>query len=320
MPSFARSCFALGFAGLLGLTASSALAVVNHPIDDPTPVAGPSGAVIGRWGANASAVAVAPNHILTTRHQGGGVGTTVVFNGVNYEVAQEIIVGTADLRIARITTPGGGAPANLSAFVPVYSGSDAAPLAFTLAGYGRGRGTTLTTAGGAYGYQWNADGNTNLRFGRNIIDGSDTDAGVILGSVPVITDVLFADFDGPGRPSALTSEAILAEFDSGGGWFVENGPGNWQVAALSRAVDHVGDNADNPNTPGLPEDPQPGNQALFASFQNAATDAPDYLDGVRLSSYRAFINANIPEPGCAALLAVTGALTLARRRRPGLLR
>jgi hypothetical protein len=297
------------------LVVADAPAVINHPIDDPTPVAGPAGAVIGRWGANASAVAIDPNYILTTRHQGGGVGTTVVFNGINYEVAQEIVVGTADLRIARITTPGGGSPANLGAFTPIYSGSDAAPLSFTLAGYGRGRGATLTTTGGTYGYAWNTDGNTNLRFGRNVIDGSDTDSGVILGSIPVTTDVLFADFDGPGRPTTLTSEAILTEFDSGGGWFVENGPGNWEVAALSRAVAHVGDNADNPNTPGLPADPQPFNQALFASFQNAATDAPDYLDGVRLSSYRSFINASIPEPGSALILASIGALTAMRRRR-----
>lgn len=309
---------ASSLAGVLSL-ASSSYAVINHPIDDANAplIPRPADAVIGRWGTNASAVAVAPNYILTTRHQAGGVGTTVVFDGNSYKVAQEIIVGTADLRIARITLPDGTTPANLSSFVPVYSGSDAAPLTFTMAGYGRGRGTTLTTTGGAYGYQWNSDGNTNLRFGQNIIDGNDTDSGTILGNVPVTTDVLFADFDGPGRPTSITSESILSEFDSGGGWFVENGPGNWQVAALSRAVGHVGDNADNPNTINLPSnpDPQPGNQALFASFQNAATNVPDYMDGVRLSSYRDFINANIPEPASGSLIVASMGLLGAMRRR-----
>ena len=92
MSCLARRSAVAITAGLLALTSSSSsYAVIKHPVDDPTPVPGPAnlGAVVGRWSTNASAVAVGPNHILTTRHQGGGVGTTVVFNGVSYEVAQE---------------------------------------------------------------------------------------------------------------------------------------------------------------------------------------------------------------------------------------
>src|SRR5687767_2067050 len=79
-------------------------AVIVHPGETVTEAALQN--VVGSWGTNASAVAIAPNYILTTRHQGGGVGTPVVFGGTSYVVDQEILVGNADLRIARIETPG----------------------------------------------------------------------------------------------------------------------------------------------------------------------------------------------------------------------
>ena len=57
--------------------------------------------------------------------------------------------------------------------------------------------------------------------------------------------------------------------------------------------------------------------ALFASRLDAAVPAPDAMDGVRLSSYAAFINANVPEPGSAALAGAAGLLLLRRRNRDG---
>jgi hypothetical protein len=288
------------------LAAGDARAVINHPADDGTigSVAKPPAAVVGQWSGNASAVAIDPNYILTTRHQGGGVNTNVVFNGITYKVAQEIAVGTADLRIARITELDGD-PANLASFVPIYSGSDAPTLAFTLGGFGRGRGADLTTTGGTYGYQWGAGGNSTLRFGRNQIEGSGVATGTILsGSVNVSSDVIVADFDGPGALTSVPFESIITEFDSGSGWFVENGPGNWQVAGISRGVGHQGVNVG-----------QPSAQALFRSNLNAAVPVPDAMDAVRLSSYRTFIDDQIPEPSGLTLLASAGAFSLARRRR-----
>jgi hypothetical protein len=304
MRKLMRVVVATAAAAFSAAVAKPAHAVITHPGDDATitTISAPPANAIGRWSTNASAVAINPNYILTTRHQGGGVGTSVVFGGTTYEVAEVINVGTADLRIARITTVGGGAPANLSTFTPLYTGSDAAPLTFTLGGFGRGRGAALTaTTGGTYGYQWAAEGNTNLRFGRNVIDGS----GVATDDPPgFVSDVLVADFDGPGAPTAIQFEGIITEFDSGSGWFVENGSGNWQVAAISRGVGHSTANQS-----------EAFDRALFASNLNGGIASPDGMDAVRLSSYSGFINSSVPEPTGAALVGLLGAGALLRRRR-----
>src|SRR4051794_39335676 len=133
----------LGFVLLLGQQRVGA--VIIHPEDDATAgtIPRPSGNVVGQWSSNGSAVAIRPNYLLTTRHQGGGVGTTVTFGGTPYLVAEEIPVGNADLRIARLTTLG-GQPANLTDFVAVYNGDDNATGQFTAGGFGRGRGAALT--------------------------------------------------------------------------------------------------------------------------------------------------------------------------------
>jgi len=292
--------------GLCLLVGQRAGAVILYPEDDAAAgnIPRPSGNVLGQWSSNASCVAIRPNYVLTTRHQGGGVGTNVTFGGTSYVVAEEIPVGNADLRIARLTTPG-GQPANLTDFVAVYNGDDNATGQFTAGGFGRGRGAALpdpTLAHGTYGYQWGAGGNDTLRFGRNTIDsfGAETPQP----GQPFTSDVLKGDFDRRGSATSVTFEATIAEFDSGSGWFVENGPGNWQVRGLSAYVDHDTLNAG-----------QAGDRALFASHLDASIDAPDTLEAIRLGSYADFINANVPEPTGAAVVACGAMVLLQMRRR-----
>src|SRR5688572_21595776 len=85
---------AVAAAGLCGMPGVSR-AVINHPSEDVTvaTLVNPPAAVVGRWdvdgAANASAVAIAPNYVLTTRHQvSGAVGSIVQFGGTRYRVAQ----------------------------------------------------------------------------------------------------------------------------------------------------------------------------------------------------------------------------------------
>jgi hypothetical protein len=305
------------------LAPTAAPAIITHPQDDPDlgRFRVPPQNAIGRWNvdgaANASAVAIDPNHIITTRHQdagASGVGSIVQFGSTRYRVAEETTIGTADLRVLRITQENSSNPANLPVFTPLFTGNDnpsTAPLGIALGGFGRPRGNTLLDpSGDPYGYAWRTDLDNNpatpdtanqssLVFGCNFIEGTDR----VESPYPFPSDLLFCDFDAPGIAPV---EATLSEFDSGSGWFVELSPGVWRVLALSALLDHPSVN-----------DSQPLNTSLFAAFNDADTLAPDLFAGIRLSSYATQIGvsvASVPEPGCAAVLFVGAALCPLRRR------
>jgi hypothetical protein len=311
MRFFARlGVFGIVFAGPVAVSQ----AVITHPGDSAPAGTLPPADVVGRWDvdgtANGSLVAIDANHAITTRHQtGGGIGAIVDFGGTRYKISQETPIGNADLRVVTLTQEFSAAPANLSAFTPVYTGATA-PLGqtLTLGGFGRPRGPNLTQGGNVYGYAWNFDANgdaavdnvnqTPLSFGRNVVDLALPNESV--GSF--MNDLLIADFDGPGL--GVSGEANVAEFDSGGGWFVEASPGVWQVAGLTEGFNHTGVNVG-----------QPLNQDLFAAFNNATVPQPDRLFAIDLTSYRSDIAAAVPEPGCGTLLVAGAGLMLNRRRR-----
>jgi hypothetical protein len=308
--------------GVFGLVlvgpAAMSQALITHPADDPNlnTIPKPSANVVGRWNvdggalANASLVAIDSSHAITTRHQGAGVGAIVEFGGIRYKVSQETPIGNADLRVLELTQEFSSAPANLSAFTPVYTASSVTfGDAVTLGGFGRPRGVTLLDPNNQpYGYLWNFDVNgdtltdnvnqTPQSFGRNSILG--TLANVNVGAF--VNDIVVADFDHPGV--GLTGEASISEFDSGGGWFIETSPGVWAVAGLTQAFDHQGANVGQPN-----------DRALFSAFNNGSSvEDQDLLFAVDLTTYRSAINSAVPEPGAVSLLAAGAILGLGRRR------
>jgi autotransporter-associated beta strand protein len=246
-------------AAAVSLMATPALALVQHPntstiLDNEEPPVmsdRPNNAVVGWWNYNASAVAIKPNYIITTCHQLSGVGTTVNFGGVDYRVAEVFQHGKADLRIARIVNPTTGADANLTNYVDYYKDTNEEDKTAVIGGFGRGRGTIYPTY-----YTWAVSDNKTQRWGRNKLDGNG------LNSTAFVSDVLTAHFENRGDPNWVEYEAAVAEYDSGGGWFLKDGvTGLWQVAGLSRG-------ADNPS-----------------SFNPAA-----YMDCVRVSSYATWLN------------------------------
>jgi autotransporter-associated beta strand protein len=255
----------------IGLMATPARALVEHPNtiaypnSEELPLMSdrPADAVVGWWSYNASAVAIAPNYIITTCHQGGGVGTTVSFGGTAYRVAEVFQHGKADLRIARITTLDGAADANLTSFVSCNIDrteiSILNPKTAVIGGFGYGRGTTYSTY-----YTWAQTDNKTERWGQNKLESSATYGSLTDPSV-FTTDVLKASFDNYGVGNWVEYEASIAKFDSGGGWFLKDpGTGQWQVAGLSRGVtDH-------------------GGAAYFSPA--------DTLDCVRVSSYATWLN------------------------------
>jgi hypothetical protein len=262
--------------------AGPALSIVLHPDGEPNLLIWtdrPDPNVIGRWGSNASCVAVSSNCVITVRHSGGGIGTPVEIGGKTYTIAETWNYGTADLRLARLYG------ANLTSFVGPYENTNEASKETVIGGYGDGRGAILTTSGITYGYQWDNSSNTTRRFGTNKINSTQNNS--TLGGYT--SDIIIADFEGLGEGQSTLYEGAVADHDSGGGWFIKVGS-TWQVAGLARAVEvhynqgHEGD----PNY--IIYD-----QSWFRNRDNPGVLDPDYLDAVRLSSYAAWVLQTIPE-------------------------
>jgi hypothetical protein len=259
-----------------------ALCVVLHPDGEPnllTWTDRPDPNVIGRWGSNASCVAVSSNCVITVRHAGGDTGTLVRIGGKTYTIAQIWNHSTADLRLIKLNG------ANLANFVDIYESTDEIGKEIVIGGFGDGRAALLKTSGITYGYKWDNSANTTLRLGTNRVGNTEDDS--TLGSLT--SDIIIADFDGLGEGLSTLYEGAVADHDSGGGWFIKVG-GVWQVAGLARAVEvhyaqgHEGD----PNYIIY-------NQSWFRNRDNPDVPHPDYLDAVRLSSYAAWILQTIPE-------------------------
>lgn len=224
----------------------------------------PANAVMGRWDTTASFVVVSPKWIITTRHQGTSPATVVV-NDVIYNCIYNTTywtggpAGNADIRLIRLKNTDGSDP-NL-AYAPPYTNTDEVTNNICIGGYGQYRGNTLYFDMKDYGYSWTGSSNNILRWGQNIIDGTTASQHVL----SYYSDTLYADFDKTGTDY----EAAPAMWDSGGGWFINQG-GTWKLAALSAYVTRTGETwYDDPNE----------------KWINL-----DFFWGIRVSSYSTWIN------------------------------
>jgi hypothetical protein len=257
-----------------------ALGVVLHTDDQPADR--PSDDVVGRWGSNASCVLISPNVVLTTRHQGGGVGTAVEIGGQTYLVEECFDHYKADLRTARIVKPDDGSGVitewALDEWARAYAGTSDTKRTVVIGGYGLGRGSTMYTDGGVpYAYAWGTGGNSTFRWGANYVDVPVWEFQVGL----LRSKGLRADFDDIGQDE-VAFEAAPALHDSGCGWFIQE-DGQWYVVGLSAFVEHQNE----------------------TWFRNATTGEPDadYLYAVRVGGYTDWIIDSVvsscPIPGDA---------------------
>ncbi len=258
-----------------------ASAIILHPAGEPdllTWTDRPSDNLIGRWGSNASCVAVSRNCIVTTRHQLGGAGTSVEIAGITYSIAQIWNHDTVDLRLVKLYG------ANLADFAEPYGQTDESGMEIVIGGYGVGNGDPCENGGTTYGYEWDDSATRALRFGTNRIENPVSDSNM----PPYISDVVVADFDDLSRDNPTTYECIPAVHDSGGGWFIKD-DGKWKLAALSRAVEqHYENGHENDLDYMLLE-------SWFRQPSNPALSDADVFDAVRISSYAQWINDTLPE-------------------------
>jgi len=256
------------------LPAAGATGVVLHDDDEQVPASSrPADAVVGRWVDNATCVAIGPNHVLTTTHQKYGVGATVVLGGVAYQAARIYNHVQADMRVVQIAL--GGADANLTDYVDIYTGTDEKLKIAVIGGCGMGRGDELTAGGVTYGYKCAGNHNETLRWGRNRI--ANTTYRSVAGHS---ADVLTATFDS----GSVNYEASVGFYDSGAGWFLQDGT-EWKLAGLTWTVElHY----------------EAGHEGEAEYSQSWFID-PDYIDAIRLSSYGDWIDRMVagPYPGDA---------------------
>jgi hypothetical protein len=226
------------FVFLGGLSSAWGLVLQNE--DQPTDR--PDDLIVGAWNNTssfysngASCVVIAPDYILTTRHQGNGTGTIITIDGVNYTVNATAYDTTinADIRVAHLIDSN-GRPANLK-FVGVYTGTDEVGKSIVIGGCGLG-GTAVYDELGItlLYYSWDANNSTAspyLRWGTNKVSKGQYTS---ITCNSMTSDVIFADFSRPYKNGTITYyDAAIANHDSGGGWFIKDTDGQWKVAGLS---------------------------------------------------------------------------------------
>jgi len=283
------------------LFAKAAQAIVLHTNNEPNMAQWtdrPDPNVVGKWISNVnstngrgSCVAVSPKYVVTTRHQGGGLNSKVEIGGVLYDIVEIINhpdepfgeYKTVDLRVVKL------ANANLKHYIVLNTSENIVDANLVIGGFGLGRGGELGNAlGQIYGYSWrdrDTDKNNYLRWCTNKVDSLNKNffAQNSSGTIQYNLDVAIADFDGtdPNIDDVNTTEyeGSIAEFDSGGGWFIKEG-NQWKLAALCWGSEHAG-----------------GRQSWFRKSTNPLVANPDAIYGLLISSYAGWILKNISVEG-----------------------
>jgi len=163
---------------------------------------------------------ISPKHFITARHLGAAetqITQPMHFNGVEdrtYGIrpGSRRLIGTTDLAIFEIWE-------TFENFAPLFTGSDEVGNETVISGRGFGRGTEFA----GQGWRWGPTSTRLSRWGRNNIDGVTDSQG---------NDLLFFGFS-----DVLGQDEVAGTGgDSGGGWFIKDGP-TWKLAAVSFSVD-----------------------------------------------------------------------------------
>jgi hypothetical protein len=272
---------------VLLLVVAPAPGVITHPLNpldpsgpDNAPTLTPDDAIIGRWKYSASCVVIgmpgwtATNYVLTTAHQSGGVGDIVRIDGVAYTIAWAEEHSTADVRIAQLE----------DAYVPfygtMYDGTGEIGMEIVMAGHGRTRGDEKKTGGQTYAYAWGGTlYNTNgVNWASNEVDSIGSEQW----EPGMWSTYIQADFDALYEPDATAYEGVIADHDSGGGWFhnagTEEDP-EWELIGLSTSTEG-----------------KVYEHAKFRNRDNPSQPDPDWMRATRVSSYASWIESWLIDP------------------------
>ena len=238
--------------------------IVFDGSEGAAPLDHPSSSVIGK-GPGACSVAIAPNYIICTRHQGGSVGDPVTFGGQTYQIEEEFPHASADLRVLRIAQPD-GSTAELKNYVTINDHIFELSKTAIIGGTGVVRGAPLEAEGIVYGYDWTNNVSDKVTWGQNRIAGTRR-----VSDKAFTSSVAIAFFDDSSDKTHVYWEAVPAGVDSGSGWFLKKYD-TWYLIGISRAVEH-GDVS----------------ETWFRDKDNPHKLKPNYVDAVRIKPYAEWI-------------------------------
>lgn len=270
----------------------------------------------GNWAGGFVGTPIAPQYFITAGHVGGAKGQSIYWNGKNYATAAMFDDPSTDLRLYKIT-------GTFSSYAPIYTGTSETGKKAIVIGRGAPRGAELKKGTTLKGWKWGTkDGKRS--WGANSVAGS-VNGGTGIGQVLKFT------FNKYGSSGAQYNEAALADGDSGGGVFINDG-GKWKLAGINYLVDGPfslsgtsgsGFNASAFDKGGL----YVGGDGKWQYNTDYSADVPGNWYATRISSRQSWIKSIIgstatassamtavPEPASLSLLAI-GATALLRRRR-----
>jgi len=181
---------------------------------------------------------IAPTFFLAAQHIGGSSNESFYFDGSTYTTVTNFDDPSTDLRIWQVGQ-------TFSNYAPLYTGSSEEGKTCVVIGRGYERGPAVVVVSGGTnvinGWQWVGPYGVE-RWGDNVVSGvvaaadTDTHPG---------EQMLYAAFE----PGADSNECVLADYDSSGAMFIENGT-TWEVAGINYEVDQplVSTNADGSNS------------------------------------------------------------------------
>jgi hypothetical protein len=265
------------------------------------PLTGSGWDYVGVWGGTVG-TAVGPHHFIASKHIGGSVGDTFVYEGNNFTTTASYDSPTSDLRIWAVngTLPG---------YAQLFRGNDEAGRNLVVIGRGatRGDAIVLNTVGESAGWR-EGNGAGMQRWGENSV------ASIV--SRPGLGELLRFNFD----RNAGANEAMLSPGDSGGAVFIQE-QGTWKLAGINYGISGPYNETSTGggffgaiyDTGGLYG--QVGSS--WVPIFNQGFDVPAYSESTRISAHRDWIEGitAIPEPWEWASLTSAGLALFAWARR-----
>lgn len=209
----------------VALSCAAAHAVILDSTGDPSAnTTAPGGALAGsgwqyegQW-LSFLGTPIAPHFFITAAHVGGAVGNTITYAGAQYTTVAVFDSPASDLRIWQVS-------GTFPTYAPIYTDSDEVGRQLVVFGRGTQRGAAITPGGQLQGWDWGSSDGVQ-RWGTNVV------SAVVTGGVGQ-GDFVAASFDHNYSPN----EAHLSVGDSGGGVFIQDSQGQWELAGINYAVD-----------------------------------------------------------------------------------